>query len=281
LQGVLGYLNFSEGRPDPRVTRQIDDAYASLAERGVAEPWAGLQEWLRADLASLKTTGGAFQNAAQAEAVVGLVFGQVLPEYRRFHADLLFHQGERDLFQPFFLARVLEAVLSQGGPWGEERRVVAGALRQLNDFAGHRPVAILETRPRGEPYEHEKVRPIPLYVRGAGVAHGCYHDLVAKGLELLAATHRDLLAEGGFDPQLLDELALDPRAFDFAHPVNRRPNYAFGEWTPTTSITRAATAATSPGRSRSTPFSTASSTPADWSGPRRWSRRPRCSPARC
>jgi len=230
LQGVLGYLNFSEGRPDPRVTRQIDDAYASLAEQGVAEPWAGLQEWLRADLASLKTTGGAFQNAAQAEAVVGLVFGQVLPEYRRFHADLLFHQGERDLFQPFFLARVLEAVLSQGGPWGEERRVVAGALRQLNDFAGHRPVAILETRPRGEPYEHEKVRPIPLYVRGAGVAHGCYHDLVAKGLELLAATHRDLLAEGGFDPQLLDELALDPRAFDFAHPVNRRPNYAFGEW---------------------------------------------------
>ncbi len=232
LQGVLGYLNFSEGRPDPRVARQIDDAYADLVRQNIAEPWTVLHEWLRADLASLKTTGGAFRNAGQAEAVVELAFGRVLPEYRLFHADLLFHQGERDLFQPFFLARVLEAVLSQGGPWDEEQRIVAGALRQLNDFAGHRPVAILETRPRGEPYEHEKVRPIPLYVSGAGVAHGLYHDLIEKGLEILTATDRDLLVEGGFDPALLDELALDPRAFDFAHPVNRRPNYAFGEWDP-------------------------------------------------
>jgi hypothetical protein len=230
LQGVLGYLNFSEGRPDPRVARQIDDAYASLAEQGIDQPWAVLHDWLRADLAALKTTGGAFQNAIQAEAVLELAFNRVLPEYRRFHADLLFHQSERDLFQPFFLARILEAVLSQGGPWDEAGRIIAGALRLLNDFAGHRPVAILETRPRGEPYEHEKVRPIPLYIRGAGLAHGRYHDLVAKGLDLLATTERDLLTEAGFDPQLLDELALDPRAFDFAHPVNRRPNYAFGEW---------------------------------------------------
>ena len=170
LQGLLGYLNFSEGRPDPRVVGQIDDAYASLADQGVAQPWAVLHEWLRHDLASLKTAGGAFRDAAQAEAVVELTFGRVLPEYRHFHADLLFHQTERDLFQPFFLARALEAVLAQGGPWGEERRVVGGALRQLNDFVGHRPVAILETRPRGEPYEHETVRPIPLFVRGAGVA---------------------------------------------------------------------------------------------------------------
>jgi hypothetical protein len=232
LQGVLGYLNFSEGRPDPRVARQIDDAFASLADQGVAEPWAVLHEWLRADLTALKGGGGAFRDAVQADAVLELAFGRVLPEYRRFHADLLFHQSERDLLQPFFLARVLEVVLAQGGPWDQDRRVVSGALRQLNDFAGHRPVAILETRPRGEPYEHEKVRPVPLFVRGAGVAHGRYHDLIARGLELLAATDRDLLAEGGFDPQLLDELALDPRAFDFAHPVNRRPNYAFGEWDP-------------------------------------------------
>ena len=184
------------------------------------------------DLAALTSSGGAFKNVSQAEAVLNIAFGRVLPEYRRFHADLLFHQSERDLFQPFFLARVLEVVLIQGGPWDQESRIVSGALRQLNDFAGHRPVAILETRPRGEPYEHEKVRPIPLFIRGADVAHGRYHDLIAKGLEILAATDRDLLAEGGFDPQLLDEFALDPRAFDFTHPVNRRPNYAFGEWDP-------------------------------------------------
>ncbi len=29
---------------------------------------------------------------------------------------------------------------------------------------------------------------------------------------------------------MLDELAVDPRAYDFDHPVNKRPNYLFGQW---------------------------------------------------
>ena len=32
--------------------------------------------------------------------------------------------------------------------------------------------------------------------------------------------------------ELLDELAVDPREYDQGHPVNRRPNYVFGEWDP-------------------------------------------------
>ena len=28
----------------------------------------------------------------------------------------------------------------------------------------------------------------------------------------------------------MDELAVDPRAYDFDHPVNKRPNYLFGQW---------------------------------------------------
>ena len=229
LQGILGYLNFSEGRPDARVARQIDDAQASL---GGTEPWTALHQRLRSELTALKSASGAFRVATQAEAALDLAFTRVLPEYRHFHADLLFHQSERDLFQPFFLVRVLEAVLAQGGPWEEDHRIVEGALRQLNDYAGHRPVAILETRPRGEPYEHEKVRPIPLYIRGVGAGGGRYRELIEQGLDILAKTDQDLLMDAGFDPALLDELALDPRAFDFNHPVNRRPNYVFGEWDP-------------------------------------------------
>src|SRR4029077_13904818 len=118
------------------------------------------------------------------------------------------------------------------GPRREERRIVAGALAPLNDFVGYRPLAILETRPRGEPYDHEKVRPIPVYLRGVGVAWGRYHDLVSQALGILNATDAALLAEAGFDPQLLDEFAFDPRAYDHGHPVNRRPNYVFGEWDP-------------------------------------------------
>src|SRR5205807_1962707 len=109
---------------------------------------------------------------------------------------------------------------------------VGGALHKLNDFVGHRPIAILETRPRGEPYDHERVRPIPLFLRGAGVAWGRYQQFVKLVLDILAEAEPAIQQEAGFDPRLLDEFALDPRAYDHGHPVNRRPNYVFGEWDP-------------------------------------------------
>jgi hypothetical protein len=233
LQGLLGYLNLSEGRPDARFQKQLSEAYGFLASRGLAEPWRALRDGLLAKLDALRQAeAGGFQDVSQAAAVLGLVFDKVLPAYRGHHADLLFHLSDRDLFQPFFLARVFEAVLAQGGPWIEDERLVTSALRRLNDFVGHRPVAILETRPRGEPYEHERVRPIPLYLRGAGVAWGRYHDLVAQAITILAGTDPAILAEAQFELDLLDELALDPRAYDHSHPANRRPNYVFGEWDP-------------------------------------------------
>jgi hypothetical protein len=232
LQGMLGYLNFSTGKPDPRFQKQLSDAYGFLAERGAEQPWQALTDLFRTKLAALQAEGGAaFRDVSQAEAVLAL-FGKVLAAYREHHADLLFHQSDRDLFQPFFLARVFEALLTQGAPWTEERRIVAGALGQLNDFVGHRPVAILETRPKGEPYPHERVRPIPLFIRGAGVAWGRYRDLVQKALDVLAEADASVRVEAYFDPDLLDELALDPRAYDHGHPVNRRPSYVFGEWDP-------------------------------------------------
>src|SRR5262249_18025221 len=93
-------------------------------------------------------------------------------------------------------------------------------------------IAVLESRPRGEPYDHERVRPVPLYLRGAGVSWGRYHDLLAGALDLLQATDPDLLLTAQFDFALLDELAFDPRAYDHSHPANRRPTHLFGEWDP-------------------------------------------------
>ncbi|HMF19941.1 MAG TPA: hypothetical protein VKE98_22235, partial [Gemmataceae bacterium] len=107
-----------------------------------------------------------------------------------------------------------------------------GALKQLNDYVGHRPIAILETRPRGEPYDHERVRPIPLFINGAGVACGRYQELLEKTLEVLRTTDAGILQDAYFDPALLEELALDPRGYDFGHPADKRPNYVFGEWDP-------------------------------------------------
>ena len=39
-----------------------------------------------------------------------------------------------------------------------------------------------------------------------------------------------LLFDAMFASDQLDELAFDPRAYDFDHPVNKRPNYLFGQW---------------------------------------------------
>src|SRR5207244_3204157 len=192
--------------PDPRWQRQLNDAYAFLADHDVAEPWNELVQWLVVKLEALRASGaGAFRDVTQASALLTLL-PKVLAAYRQHHADLLFHQADGDLFRPFFLARVAEAILAQGAPWEEERRLVSAALAQLNDFVGHRPIAILETRPKGEPYDHERVRPIPLFLRGAGVAWGPYSDLVSRALDLLTATDAALLAEASFDPELLDEL---------------------------------------------------------------------------
>lgn len=233
LQGMLGYLNFSEGRPDARFQKQIDDAYRYLAGRGDDRPWQTLCDLLNRKLALLKANpAGPFKVTLQVEAVLKVVFQSVLPGYARHHADLLFHQTERDLFQPFFLARVFEAVLALGAPWDEEERILQGSLNQLNDFVGYRPLAILETRQQGEPYDHERVRPIPLYIRGTGAAWGRYHDLIAKAMDILKAADPNLLADAHLDPDLLDELAVDPRAYDHNHPANRRPNHVFGEWDP-------------------------------------------------
>src|SRR5262245_5162036 len=108
LQAMLGYLNFSEGKPDPRFQKQWSDAYSVLHSQDDPQPWQTLHRRLRDKLNELKTAGvsGPFRDPAQAEAVLDLVFTQVLAAYRAHHADLLYHQSEADLFQPYFLAKV-------------------------------------------------------------------------------------------------------------------------------------------------------------------------------
>ncbi len=231
VSGLLGYLNFSDGKPDPRWQRQLDDAFAFLAARGEPAPWQALLDVLPALLRRLHEGGAAaFRDVRQAEGALALA-ARVLPAYRRHHADLLAHLADAELFNSFFLARVFEAVLRQGTAETDDA-AAAAVVARLNDFVGHRPVALLETRPRGEPYDHERTRPVPLFIRGAGAAGGRYRAVVLRALELLEATDPDILADAQFDPALLDELALDVRAYDHGHPVNRRPNYVFGEWDP-------------------------------------------------
>jgi hypothetical protein len=229
VSGLLGYLNFSDGRPDPRWQRQLNDAFAYYARSSAPQPWTALLDGLQLHLDKLHQSGSAaFKDVAQARAVLTTT-AAVLPAYRAHHGDLLAHLADHDLFGPFFLARVFEAVLALRA--ADPQFPLSAVLARLNDFVGHRPIAILETRPQGEPYDHERHRPLPLYLRGAGVAYGRYHDLIRQALDILNGTDPALL-QGTLNLELLDELALDLRAYDHGHPVNRRPNYVFGEWDP-------------------------------------------------
>lgn len=231
VQDLLGYLNLSSGAPDPKFQRGVNQLYAWAQEQGDG-PWLAARKLLQDTLAELRGNSAAFAQTEQAEAVLALVFDHLLPGYRSFHSDLLFHQTEDSLFRPFFVARAFEAALQEGGPWNETERIVEGSLKRLNDFIGHRPVAVLHNDQRMEPYPHEWHRPIPLYLRDAGVASGPHERLIEQALDILRNVDEDLAQLAYFDFDLLDELAVDARAYDFDHPVNRRVNYHFGEWDP-------------------------------------------------
>jgi hypothetical protein len=234
LEAILGYLNFSEGASDPEFLGSLDRLYREIEGEGGErdETYLVVRDRLRAHLPALAGTTAAFRDTEQARAVIDLVFDKFAPAYREFHRDLLVGQSDAALWRPFFLGRVCEAVLHAGGPWDETERIVAKARDALDDFIGHRPVATLNTPKRIEPYDREWVRPIPLFVRGVGVGTGRYERLITTALEILRTISPAVASEAWFNLESLDELAIDPREYDFDHPVNKRPNYHFGQWDP-------------------------------------------------
>lgn len=235
VREVLGYLNFSNGNSDAKFQKNLNDVFGTLPE---PRRLAGLRAELELAIPQLRETLPAFSETGQAEAVIALVADVCLPAYREFHADLLFHLDDSHFEQPFFLARLFEAVLAQGGPWDETDRIVDGVLGTLNDFIGVRPVAVLDNDQKMQPYEHEYFRPVPLFLRDAGVAAGPYQELIQRTLDFFADVPEELQRDAYFDLSMMAELSMDVRAYDHLHPVNKRTNYMFGEWDPHTINTK-------------------------------------------
>ena len=242
LEQMLGYLNFSSGSPDSGFLANINLVFAEVEKRekggsGSILPWKTTLDLMESKLDELSESSTTFQDANQAKTAIDIVRRVILPEYLAFHKDVLFHQTDATLFRPFFLGKVFESVLAHSQNWDDHERIVESTLRQLNDYTGYRPVPILESR-RIEAYPNEKVRPIPLYIQGVGVCTGPYEQVVRDAIELLESTDSGILRAAFFDPQNLQELAVDPRSYDFEHPVNKRPNYHFGQWDPHSIDTR-------------------------------------------
>lgn len=229
LRTVFGYLNFSNGAPDAKFLAGLNQLYDSF---GLEHTPSEFSAHLRAELENLAKTVDIFAESDQANSVIQLTLDEFLPAYRKHHRDLLFHVADVEFHQPLFLGRAFEAVLSQGGPWSESERIVAGAIDTLNDFIGWRPLAVLENDQQMMPYDHERVRPMPLYIRGTGAVAGPCQELIEQTIEFLESMPSHILTDAHFHLDQLEELSVDIRAHDHTHPANKRANYMFGEWDP-------------------------------------------------
>ncbi len=118
---LLGHLNFSSGKEDTAFLAALNRTSEFL------HPFSGaaLREWLLPLIDALSAENPAFRDTQQARAVLTLTIDHVLPAYRAFHSDLLFHLPPEEFEQPFLLGRMFEAVLSEGLPgtmWPGSRR---------------------------------------------------------------------------------------------------------------------------------------------------------------
>ena len=205
-----------------------DPFEASVAASGEERPaWKRVAELLQSRLAWLEQNNETFRDPQQAKTALSFAFETFLPAWLDFHRDLLFHQQTEFLFNSFFVGRVFETTLSLIELPEQQR--LAKSLQRFNDHLGHRPIATLESQ-QIEAYANEWIRPIPVYVEGVGCAVGPYHSIMRRAVELLSETPDEILRAAKFNPAMLDELAIDPRAFDFDHPINKRPNHHFGSW---------------------------------------------------
>ena len=208
----------------------VDRSRCQLLRRdGVMTAFESVHQALTTRLQSLGDENQTFQDSRQASAVIAFVFEQFLPAYLRHHRDLLFHQNTEIIFNSFFVARLFEKSLGYSWPTDDSDGRVREMMTAINDHIGHRPLATLESR-EIEPYSHEYIRPVPVYIRDVSVAVGPYQELIREAIEIINATPESILTAARFDPTKLDELAIDSRAFDFDHPLNKRPNHHFGTW---------------------------------------------------
>ncbi|SMP51480.1 hypothetical protein SAMN06265222_103281 [Neorhodopirellula lusitana] len=235
LESLVGYLNFSSGLAAPAILKAWNRVHDEAAGGDVLSgppPFLIIRRWLEETTQSLKSEKSAFGDVSRAENIVRVLWSKLLPSYLDFHRDQLFHLEPELIFNGFFLARCAEAMLQSIGETSsidDENKLVDKIIAQLNDYVGYRPVALLENR-SCQPYENEFVRPIPLAIDGAGISAGPYRELIRRALRAITTAPPEILRAAAMDPHQLKELCLDPRAYDFDHPVNRRPNYHFGGW---------------------------------------------------
>lgn len=159
LPKVVGYLNFSNGRPDLRFQKAWNEAQHATYGLNQQEPWTLLSNTIVKEMKTLAEQGGsAFQDLTQARTVLSHLTLHLIPRYRSFHQDTLGHLKDHELFQPLMVVRMLECLLQQTSHFDDIEKTITHTIAKLNDFLGYRPVATLENKQLGEAYPHERFR---------------------------------------------------------------------------------------------------------------------------
>ena len=146
IEQVLGYMNFSSGLADPAFEQNLNQLWARVFDLDEHAEWRTVGELLKEKLGELRQENASFFDATQAERVLTAVCDHILPGYLKFHQNVLFHQEEGVLFNPFLFARVCQATLQQGLPEQITPEFVQQVITRLNDFIGFRPVAVLSSK---------------------------------------------------------------------------------------------------------------------------------------
>jgi len=143
---LLGYLNFSSGAFDAAAWRAMNDLFADAepasVDGAVAESTTAAErvaDALGRRLGELETTEAAFRDATQARWAVEATFRDVLPAYRRFHADLLENQPPGAIERPFFVMAAIRGLLAEAAPDDDRPDAIARVIDRLNDYVGWRP----------------------------------------------------------------------------------------------------------------------------------------------
>ncbi|MEZ6094070.1 MAG: hypothetical protein R3C03_07490 [Pirellulaceae bacterium] len=232
VENLLGFINLSSGAFNPTFYQNLNILfdYATTTSDPESRPvYARVFQLLKDGLANSRDQSQVLKDCRQVEQALSLCHQHLLPAYLNFHSNVLFHQNDDFLFNSFFVGRALETILQNDFLDAQPDLLIPKLIRQFNDYVGHRPLAALETH-KMEPYAHEWIRPIPLYLQNVGPAIGPYQELIRHAIELIQNCDPGILRAAQFELDMLSELSLDPRSLDFDHPVNRRPNHHFGQW---------------------------------------------------
>lgn len=232
VEQILGYLNFSSGAQDPIFLIAMNLFFRDISREKNAEntKWRQCLVELQQELTRAHQVNPAFRDIKQAQDVLEFAVEQFVPNYLEFHSILLEHHSPDQIFTQFFVARILESVLTSYSSH-DGQLDFAEVRSRFDDYIGYRPIAALESQ-KIEAYDKEFTRPIPIYIAGVGSANGRYQPFVDYAIHMIQSAPREILLAAQFDFDSLDEIAIDPRAYDFEHPVNKRPNYHFGQWDP-------------------------------------------------